>query len=192
MKKNLTRYAIALAALAFCGIANAHPGHGSGFEAGVAHPLLGLDHLLAMIAVGVWAAQLGGRARWMVPASFVSIMAIAGGIGMSGIVTLPLVEGGIATSVLLLGLLIAFSINVTPAVGAVIVGLFAVFHGYAHGTEMPMMSSSLMYGLGFVVSTACLHGLGLLAGARLHKQATWVRAVGVAVAASGAWMIATI
>lgn len=191
MRINFTRWCIAITAIIFCSVADAHPGHGSGVIAGIAHPLLGLDHLLAMLAVGVWAAQLGGRAKWLVPASFVALMMVAGSVGMAGI-ALPMVESGIATSVLLLGLLTAFSVKVTPALGASIVGLFAVFHGYAHGMEMPLPGMPWQYGVGFVVSTAVLHGLGLQLGQGLHKQALWLRAAGVLVAASGAWMTATI
>lgn len=191
MRTNFTRWCIALTAITFCSIADAHPGHGSGTMAGIAHPLLGLDHLLAMLAVGVWAAQLGGRAKWLVPASFVALMVLAGSVGMTSI-ALPMVESGIATSVLLLGLLIAFSVNVTPALGASIVGLFAVFHGYAHGAEMPPLGTSWQYGFGFVLATAALHGLGLLLGRRLHKQGLWLRATGALVAASGVWMMAAI
>ena len=125
--------------IAVCGIANAHPGHGGDFMAGISHPLSGADHLLAMIAVGVWAYQLGGRANWMVPASFVSLMAVAGGIGIAGI-PFPMIESGIATSVLILGLLITFSVRVTPAIGACVVAMFAVFHGYAHAATWLCMA----------------------------------------------------
>ena len=134
MGSKFIRWCIALMSVAFCSIAYAHPGHGGGLMAGITHPLFGLDHVLAMVAVGVWAFQLGGRARWLVPASFVGLMVVAGGVGMSGI-ALPMVEAGISTSVLVLGLLIAFSVRVTPAFGTGIVALFAIFHGYAHGAE---------------------------------------------------------
>ncbi|TSA52380.1 MAG: urease accessory protein UreJ [Nitrosomonadaceae bacterium] len=191
MRTNLTRWCIALSAVTFCSIADAHPGHTNGAMAGIIHPFLGLDHLLAMLAVGVWAAQLGGRARWLVPVSFVTLMALAGGIGMVGIV-MPMIESGIATSVLLLGLLIAFSIKVTPAAGACIVSFFAVFHGYAHGVEMPQFVTPWQYGSGFVLSTAALHGFGLLLGRSLHRRGLWLRATGTLVAVSGTWMVAAI
>ncbi len=170
MRTKFIRWCIALMPIAFCSMAYAHPGHTNGAMAGIIHPLLGLDHLFAMLAVGVWAAQLGGRAKWLLPTSFVTLMALAGSMGMAGI-ALPMVESGIATSVLLLGLLIAFSVKVTPALGAGIVGLFAVFHGYAHGVEMPLLGSPWQYGFGFVVSTTVLHGLGLLLGGRLQTRA---------------------
>lgn len=189
MRSKFIRSSFVVFIVAFCGIANAHPGHGGGYMAGMAHPFLGLDHLLAMIAVGAWAYQLGGRAKWLVPASFVALMAVAGGLGMEGF-SLPMVEAGIATSVLLLGLLIAFSVKVSPVFGAGIVGLFAISHGFAHGVEMPALGEPWQYALGFVLSTAVLHGGGLLLGRGLQKQALWLRAVGALVAASGVWMMA--
>ena len=189
MRTNITRWSMALTIMACSGMAQAHPGHGGGYLAGIAHPFMGLDHLLAMLAVGVWAAQLGGRAKWLVPTSFIACMAVAASVGLSGI-ALPMVESGIATSVLLLGLLIAFSIKLPVALSTSIVGLFAAFHGYAHGAEMPLLSTPWLYGIGFVLSTAALHGLGFLLGQRLHKQAAGLRAVGVLIVASGAWMMA--
>ena len=188
MNGTFIRWCIALMSVAFCSIANAHPGHGGGLMAGIAHPLFDLDHVLAMVAVGVWAFQLGGRAKWLVPASFVALMAVAGGVGMAGI-RLPLVEIGIATSVLILGLLIAFSVRVTPALGAGIVALFAIFHGHAHGAEMPVLGSAWQYAIGFIASTAALHGLGLALGKGMDQQSVWLRATGAMVAASGAWML---
>ena len=188
MRTNITRWSLALAVMAFSGMAQAHPGHVGGYLAGIAHPFTGLDHLLAMLAVGVWAAQLGGRAKWLVPASFIACMAVAASVGMSGI-ALPMVESGIATSVLLLGLLIAFSIKLPIALSASIVGLFAVFHGYAHGAEMPQLSTPWVYGIGFMLSTAALHGLGLLLGSSLRKKAAGLRAIGILIIASGGWMM---
>lgn len=176
--------------MAFSGIAQAHPDHGSGYLAGFTHPFTGLDHLLAMLAVGVWAAQLGGRAKWVVPVSFIACMVVAASVGMSGIAALPMVESGVATSLLLLGLLIAFSVKVPVALSASIVGLFAIFHGYAHGAEMPLLSMPWVYATGFVLSTAALHGAGLLLGQGLHKQIGWLRAIGILLVASGAWMMA--
>lgn len=189
MHTKFIRSGLALLGMAFCGIAEAHPGHGGGYMAGMAHPFLGLDHLLAMVAVGAWAYQLGGRAKWLVPASFVALMAVAGGLGMAGF-SLPMVESGIATSVLLLGLLIAFSVKVSPVFGATIVALFALSHGFAHGAEMPALGEPWQYALGFVASTAVLHSCGLLLGRGLQKQVLWLRALGALVAASGVWMMA--
>jgi urease accessory protein len=143
-------------------VAEAHTfgAQGAGLAAGLAHPFSGLDHLLAMIAVGIWAGQLGGRAVWFVPLTFVSVMSAAAALGSFGI-TLPMVEPAIACSVLVLGLLIAGSVRL-PAIASVgIVGLFAVFHGYAHGLELPQAASPILYGIGFVLATSLLHGLGI-------------------------------
>jgi len=182
---------LALTPLAFCGAAHAHPSHTSGVLAGLIHPFLGLDHLLAMLAVGVWAAQLGGHAKWLLPASFVALLALGGTMGMAG-VALPMVESGIATSVLLLGLLIAFTVKLPPVSGAVMVGVFGVFHGYAHGTEIPMMSTAWQYSLGFVVSSAALHAVGVRLGRGMRQDGLWLRAVGILVALGGVWISATV
>lgn len=169
-------------------LAHAHylPGDHGGFASGFSHPLLGLDHLLAMVAVGLWAAQLGGRAMWLVPAAFVSVMTLGGALGMLG-VKLPMVEAGILASVLILGLLIAASARV-PVFGAMaLVGVFALFHGHAHGAEMPATASGIVYGAGFALATAALHacgiGLGLLA--RKHASAPALRFAGAAIALAG-------
>jgi urease accessory protein len=145
--------------------AAAHPGiagHTHGFAYGLAHPFSGIDHILAMVAVGLFAAHLGGRALWLLPLSFVSVMALAGAAGGAGL-ALPFVEIGVALSVIVLGLAVALRFNVLA-----LVGFFAVFHGYTHGAEMPVSASGLLYGLGFVAATAVLHvigiGLGLAIG----------------------------
>jgi urease accessory protein len=161
--------AIAVATIALPTIASAHPGHEAtpGFIHGFLHPLGGLDHILAMVAVGLFAARLGGRALWLVPASFVVTMAAAGVIGMAGL-ELPFVEAGIALSLLVLGTAIAFEITMPAAAAMGLVAFFAVFHGHAHGAEMPETMSGLAYGAGFLAATATLHalgiGLGLLIG----------------------------
>jgi urease accessory protein len=191
MHISFIRSFVALAAIAFCGVAQAHPGHLDHALAGFAHPLLGLDHLLAMVAVGIWAFQQGGRAKWLVPASFIVIMALAAGAGIAGI-SLPLVEGGIAMSLLLLGLLIAFSIRMTPALGAATVALFAIFHGYAHGAEIPSLATPWQYALEFLFSTAALHGVGLLLGRGLFTHKLLSRTASASVAAAGFWMMAAI
>jgi len=189
MSSKLSRLIVALTGIAFCSVANAHPGHGGGLSDGILHPLFGFDHLLAMVAVGIWAFQLGGRAKWLVPVSFVTLMALAGALGMAG-VALPMVDSGIATSLLVFGLLIAFSVRVTPALGACTVALFAIFHGNAHGMEMPVLGSTWQYGIGFILSTAGLHGLGLAIGKGFDKQSLWLRGAGALVALSSAWFIA--
>jgi urease accessory protein len=133
---------------------------GAGLVAGLVHPFVGLDHLLAMIAVGIWAGQLGGRLVWQVPLTFVSVMSAAAALGSFG-VTLPLVEPAIACSVLVLGLLIAGSVRLPASTGVGLVALFAVFHGYSHGLELPQAASPFLYGVGFVLATSLLHGLGI-------------------------------
>jgi len=186
MQLNLKRFGLGLALFIACGTAAAHPGHGMSYMSGLAHPLSGADHLLAMLAVGLWASQLVGRARWLVPASFVTVMTVAGGLGMAGI-ALPMVESGIAASVLALGLLVAMTARLPVASSSALVALFAVFHGYAHGAEMPAEGSVWAYGLGFVLSTAALHVAGLVLGRFNHKLA---RVLGAAIAMAGAAMLA--
>jgi urease accessory protein len=143
-------------------VAQAHTfgSQGAGLMAGLTHPFVGLDHLLAMIAVGIWAGQLGGRAVWLIPLTFVSVMAAAASLASFGLL-LPLIEPAIACSVLVLGLLIAGSVRLPTSLGALLVGLFAVFHGYAHGLELPQAASPILYGAGFVLATALLHGRGI-------------------------------
>jgi urease accessory protein len=159
-----------LLALALPTLAHAHPGagHVHGFSDGIAHPILGLDHLLALLAVGLWAAQLGGRALWAIPASFVGVMALGGILAMAGL-HLPMVETGILTSVLLLGILVAFAIRPPLWAGAAVVGFFALFHGFAHGAEMPDQASSFLYATGFILATAGLHAVGIGLGIAAKK-----------------------
>ena len=150
-------------------IALAHTGHGdtSGLMHGFTHPITGVDHVLAMVAVGVLAAQLGGRALWLVPLGFVGVMAVAGAFGMAGI-QLPAAEVGIALSVFVLGLAVAFRLSPPELAAMALVGFFAVFHGHVHGAEMPAAASGVAYAAGFVGATAMLHavgvGVGLLVG----------------------------
>lgn len=154
-------------------VAEAHTfgSQGAGLMAGLTHPFVGLDHLLAMFAVGIWAGQLGGRAVWLIPLTFVSIMAAAATLASFGLL-LPLMEPAIACSVLVLGLLIAGSVCLPTSVCALLVSLFAVFHGYAHGLELPQAASPILYGAGFVLATALLHGLGIgfARNSRQHKM----------------------
>lgn len=154
-------------------VAEAHTfgSQGAGLMAGLTHPFVGLDHLLAMIAVGIWAGQLGGRAVWLIPLTFVSVMAAAATLASFGLL-LPLMEPAIACSVLVLGLLIAGSVRLPTSVGALLVSLFAVFHGYAHGLELPQAASPILYGAGFVLATALLHGIGIgfASNSRQHKM----------------------
>jgi urease accessory protein len=152
-------------------MAQAHPGHGpaNSFASGLNHPLSGWDHILAMVAVGLWAAQMGGRSLWAVPAAFVSLMTVGGALGMLG-VPLPMVETGILVSVLALGMLIVAAARLPLAVSMGIVGVFALFHGHAHGTEIPAAASGLNYALGFVLGTALLHACGIGVGLLAQKR----------------------
>jgi urease accessory protein len=140
----------------------AHVGAGStvGFVHGFVHPVTGIDHVLAMIAVGLFAANLGGRALWAVPLTFVSVMAVGGALGVAGI-GVPFVEAGIAVSVIVLGLAVALQWKWPVAAAMALVGIFAIFHGHAHGAEMPVDASGLEYGLGFMLATALLHVVGI-------------------------------
>jgi len=180
--------ALTSAALAHTGQADA-----SGFAHGMSHPFGGLDHVLAMVAVGLYAAMLGGRALWLVPATFVSVMAIGGALGIAGI-ALPYVEIGIAISGVVLGVAVALRLSLPIAAAMALVGLFATFHGHAHGAEMPPDVAGIAYASGFMLATALLHcagiGLGLLAaklgerGWRIAQAAGGAKAlVGLAILA---------
>ena len=162
--KRVPHLAVAAAMVLMPGVAVAHTGVGdtSGFSHGFVHPLSGIDHLLAMMMVGVFAWQLGGRALWLAPLTFILVMALGGALGVAGL-AIPFVETGIALSVIVLGAAVAFRINVPAATAIAFVGLFAIFHGHAHGTEMPENTAGFTYGLGFMVATAALHlaGIGL-------------------------------
>jgi urease accessory protein len=162
----------AAAALALIpAIASAHPGHegAAGLAHGFMHPLGGIDHILAMVAVGLIAARLGGRALWLVPASFVITMAVAGLAGMAGI-GLAHAEAGIALSLVVLGAMIALRLTMPVAAAMALVGFFAIFHGYAHGAEMPETVSGLAYGAGFLAATGLLHGLGIALGLTIDQS----------------------
>lgn len=173
------------------GLALAHTGHGdaAGFAHGFMHPLGGLDHLLAMVTVGLFAAALGGRALWAVPASFVAMMLAGGALGMAGL-AMPFVENAILLSVIALGAVVALNMAPPVLVSVAIVGFFAVFHGHAHGAEMPAGTSGLGYAAGFVLATSLLHAAGLVAGlgfsrfgdrlARLAGGAVTVAGLGLA------------
>ena len=169
----------------------AHTGIGdmAGFVDGFEHPVGGLDHVLAMVLVGILAWQLGGRALYAVPASFVLLMAVGGGLGIAGI-EVPFVETGIALSIVVFGAAVASGIRAPVAAVAALVGLFAIFHGYAHGAEMPADAGGLGYALGFMLATALLHaagvGFGFMLGRVAAKEGSLVvRAAGGAAALAG-------
>jgi urease accessory protein len=168
--------------------ARAHvPGGGAfGFLAGLRHPVSGLDHVLAMISVGIWGAQLGPPAVWLLPVTFPMMMAVGGFLGLAGI-SLPGVEIGIALSALLLGLAVAREARPGLAVAAALVALFAIFHGHAHGTELPAGQDGVLYSIGFVVATGCLHAAGIAIGLvhRWKAGRAALRVAGAAVTLAG-------
>ncbi|MFO0986990.1 MAG: HupE/UreJ family protein [Alphaproteobacteria bacterium] len=172
----------ALAAALAAAPAVAHTGHGlDGFAAGFAHPFGGIDHLLAMIAVGAWAAQQGGRAVWALPAAFLGAMALGGVFGFAGS-SLAGTEGAILASVLVLGAVIAAAAKLPIAVAAPLVGAFALFHGLAHGAELPEDGNAPAYAAGFVAATALLHAAGIALAFALHgtRPRLALRALGAA------------
>lgn len=172
-------------------VAFAHPGHGdNGLLAGIGHPLGGLDHLLAMLAVGLWAAQQQGAARWALPCTFVGTMLVGGLLGFAGL-ELPALESGIAASVLALGLAVALAVRPPLVLAVVATALFALFHGVAHGLELPDMSSPVAYAAGFVAATAALHAAGYAVVRFLpNAAAPLVRVAGALSALTGAWLLA--
>lgn len=175
--------AASLAVLATPALAHtAHPA--AGLVAGFAHPFLGADHLLAMVAVGVFAATLRGPALWAVPLSFVASMLAGGALGFTG-VALPAAEAGILASVIALGGLIAWGRSWPLAAAMAAAGLFAVFHGYAHGAEIPAGTGMAAYSLGFALATTILHALGLAAGLAVLDNARAMRLAGAAVGLAG-------
>ncbi|WP_373795344.1 HupE/UreJ family protein [Neisseria dentiae] len=172
----------ALIALAAPALASAHPGHGdSGLLNGLLHPITGLDHILAMLAVGLWAASFSGKARWAIPAAFVAMMAAGFAFGAGG-GEMPMMEQGIAASVLVIGLAAAW-VQRIPAAAAAVVGAFALFHGVAHGAELH--GHAAWFAFGFVLSTAALHAAGFLIGTALQKNLWINRIVGTAIGAVG-------
>ena len=169
----------------------AHVGVGatSGFAAGFAHPLSGLDHMTVMVAVGLWAALKGGKALWVWPATFVSVMLVGGALGMMH-APIPFVEPGILASVVALGLLVALAVDLPVWVGVGVIGAFAVLHGHAHGMEVPESVSGIEYMAGFAVATAFLHGTGIAAATLLgQRYRSLVRIGGAACVAIGAGLI---
>ena len=165
-------------------------GAAAGFFSGLEHPVSGLDHVLAMIAVGLWGAQLGAPAIWVLPVTFPMVMAVGAFLGLVG-VPLPGAEIGIGLSALLLGAMVAAEARPKIAIAAILVGFFAIFHGHAHGVELPPGQSGLTYSIGFVMATGCLHGVGIAIGLVHHWP--WgrlvLRAAGGLVALAGAGFV---
>jgi urease accessory protein len=170
----------------------AHTGAGVavGLESGFLHPITGLDHLVAMVAVGLWGAQLGNPAIWMLPITFPLVMALGGLLGVSG-VYLPLTEPVVALSGIALGLLIALHARAPICLAALLVGIFAIFHGYAHGRELPEAASPTAYAVGFVTATGLLHLCGIVIGLLViwPVGARVVRACGAAIGCVGAYFL---
>ncbi len=171
-------------------LAHAQQGQAAGFLIGLVHPISGLDHVLAMVAVGLWGAQLGSPAIWVLPLAFPMVMALGGMLGLMG-VPLPGIEYGIAASAILLGAAVMYEMRPPLAMAAALVAFFAIFHGHAHGTELPPGQSAMLYSMGFVVGTGCLHATGIGIGT-VHRW-TWgqklLRAAGAVVAMGGVFFL---
>ena len=170
--------------------AHEQSGQAAGFLTGLQHPVSGLDHVLAMISVGLWGAQLGNPAVWLLPVIFPVVMACGGFLGLVG-VPLPGTEVGIAVSAILLGLVVALEARPPLWVAAGLVGFFGVFHGHAHGTELPAGENALLYSVGFVIATGCLHGVGIGLGVahRWSMGRVVLRVAGATVAAAGVYFL---
>jgi urease accessory protein len=184
------RWALLLGALTFLLSATAHAhtetGAVGGMVSGFLHPLTGLDHIVAMVAVGLWGAYLGSPAIWLLPVVFPMVMAFGGALGILG-VPIPAVETGIALSAIVLGAMVALAAKPKLWIAAVIVGVFAIFHGHAHGTELPKSANALTYAIGFVVATGLLHLSGIALGflVRWPWGRITVRTAGLAIACIG-------
>ena len=187
------RVAAVFAGLAFANVAAAHEqaGVAGGLVSGFLHPVTGLDHLIAMVAVGLWGAQLGAPAIWVLPVTFPLVMALGGVLGVVG-VPLPAPEIVIAISALVLGAAVAVRLRMPFAAAAAVVAVFAIFHGHAHGTELPRASNPLAYGLGFVLATGLLHLCGIAIGTltRWVQGERLIRALGGSIAVLGAYFLA--
>jgi urease accessory protein len=186
--------ALLLGGLVAPALALAHVGQGDiggGFVAGLAHPVFGLDHVIAMVAVGMWGAQLGAPAIWLLPVTFPLVMAFGGVLGALG-VPIPGIEIGIALSAVALGGMVAFAARPPLWVAALLVGVFATFHGYAHGAELPESANAIAYSAGFVLATGALHALGILIGLmhRWPAGARVLRGGGALIAAGGLYFLA--
>jgi urease accessory protein len=186
------RLVVALAALALAQPAFAHEqvGVAGGLASGLLHPLTGMDHLIAMVAVGIWGAQLGAPAIWVLPITFPLVMAFGGVLGVLRI-PLPMPEVAIALSALVLGAAVAMRLRLPFAAAAAVVAVFAVFHGHAHGAELPGSANPLAYGAGFVVATGLLHLCGILIGTltRWPAGGRLIQGLGVVIATLGGYFL---
>jgi urease accessory protein len=181
-----------LAVLWWTQAAQAHVQHGeaTSFRTGFQHPISGFDHVVAMMAVGLWGAQLGAPAIWLLPVAFPMVMAMGGMLGLMG-VPLPGTEIGIAASAILLGSAVMLELRPPHLVAAAVVTFFAIFHGYAHGAELPPGQNGLLYSMGFVIATGGLHAIGISIGVihRWRWGQTLLRTAGGAAAAAGAFFM---
>lgn len=184
--------AILIPILLLPGVAQAHAFKGdAGFLSGLYHPVLGFDHLLAMLCVGIVSAQIGGRVIWTVPLTFVTVMGVGGFLGMQNI-PIPGVEFGIALSVLILGIAVARGKKIHTVIAHVGVAFFAIFHGHAHGEEMPAMADPVIFSVGFLLGTAAIHLSGVsigLVSARIKDGTQALRYVGAGIAGIGVYII---
>jgi urease accessory protein len=192
MRNTVTKSLTTVLLLVASSAALAHTGHNvSGLAAGLMHPFSGLDHLLAMVAVGLWAAQGGGRKVWLLPATFMTMLVVGACVAMQW-QSLPLVEAGIAASVLALGLLIALSLRLPMMLSVAVTALFGLMHGYAHGLELPDSAAPAAYALGFLAATATLHLSGIAVGIATRKRYVLLsRLLGSSIAVSGAYLLAS-
>lgn len=198
MKKPIVQRSLSVnfTALVFClliaspALAHVEQGQAVGFVTGLEHPWSGLDHVLAMIAVGLWGAQLGNPALWILPVTFPMVMAMGAMMGLLGI-PVPGIEIGIAVSAILLGAMVLGEVKPKLYIATVMVGFFAIFHGHAHGTELPAGQSGLLYSMGFVIATGVLHGIGILIGT-IHRWPAGklaLRGAGAFIAAMGVFFL---
>ena len=187
LKRSLLALAITIAAT-LPAFAHLDPGEHGSLAAGFSHPLFGLDHILAMVAVGLWAAMQGGRAIWLVPSAFVGTMAVGFALAIAG-VPLPFVEPVILASVVFIGVAIALALPIPTAAVATLVGFFAFFHGHAHGGELGQ-AGAWQFALGFIAATIVLHAAGILGGLALARFGgkTLTRVAGAATALGGIWL----
>jgi urease accessory protein len=192
MQHRSSRILVLLGSLAMTNAAMAHEQSGvpGGLASGFLHPLTGLDHLVAMLAVGLWGAQLGAPAIWILPITFPLVMAVGGVLGVLG-VPVPIPQVVIALSALMLGAAVAARLRLPFAAAAIVVSVFAIFHGHAHGTELPTAANPLAYGIGFVVATGLLHVCGIAIGtlSRSTAGAKLIQGLGAVIAALGGYFL---
>ncbi|MGR9116918.1 MAG: HupE/UreJ family protein [Gammaproteobacteria bacterium] len=191
MKNKATKsFCLGLTFLAYAAQAEAHTfgAEGAGLLAGMAHPFIGVDHLLAMLAVGIWAGQLDRDGVWRIPLVFIGMMCVSALMAAYG-PALPLLELGIAMSVLILGILVLSAARLPIGMDVLLIGILAIGHGYAHGLEIPEAASELLYGAGFVLATALLHMMGITLGLIARRNQWLTRTGGLALALSGLYLV---